>query len=290
MSVTPEQIEQLKTLQQEEINGFHTYARLAKMVKDEDNSKILERISGEEKKHYLLWKNYTQTDVSPKRSSINFFFWISKLFGLTFGIRLMEQGEEHVQKIYKNLVNAIPEAKQVLADEEKHESELLDMLDEDALRYAGSVVLGLNDALVELTGALAGLTFAFQNTRLIALAGMITGISAAFSMSASEYLSQKSEGGKQDPMRSAIYTGIAYIITVALLVMPFLILKNYLLSLGWTILNAILVIALFNYYISVARGYSFKKRFLEMAAISMGVALLSFILGNFIRGWLGVDI
>ncbi len=290
MSITPEQIKQLKILQQEEINGYHTYARLAGMVKDVSNSKILERIAGEENKHYALWKSYTQIDVSPKKSRISFFFWVSRLFGLTFGIRLMEQGEEQVQKIYKNLVNVIPEAEQVLADEEKHESELLDMLDEDALRYAGSVVLGLNDALVELTGALAGLTFAFQNTNLIALAGLITGISAAFSMSASEYLSQKSEGGKQDPMRSAIYTGIAYIITVALLVMPFLVLKNYIFSLGWTILNAILIIALFNYYISVARGYNFKRRFLEMAAISMGVALLSFILGNFIRGWLGVDI
>ncbi len=202
----------------------------------------------------------------------------------------MELGEKKVQKIYKNLVSAIPEANQVLADEEKHETELLDMLDEDALNYAGSVVLGLNDALVELTGALAGFSFAFQNTRLIALAGLITGISAAFSMSASEYLSRKSEGGKQEPLRSALYTGLAYIITVALLVMPFLVLKNYLISLGWTILNAILIIALFNYYISVARGYNFKKRFLEMTAISLGVALLSFVLGIFIRQWLDVNI
>ncbi len=290
MPVTPEHIEQLKILQQEEINGYHTYSRLSEMVKDESNSKILARIAGEEKKHYALWKSYTQVDLPPKKSRISFFFWVSRLFGLTFGIRLMELGEEKVQEIYKNLVNAIPEAKQVLADEEKHETELLEMLDEDALRYAGSVVLGLNDALVELTGALAGLTFAFQNTKLIALAGLITGISAAFSMSASEYLSQKSEGGEQDPLRSAIYTGIAYIITVSLLVMPFLVLKNYLFSLGWTVLNAILIIALFNYYISIARGFNFKRRFLEMAAISMGVALFSFILGNFIRIWLGVDI
>ena len=290
MPIKAEHIKQLKTLQQEEINGFHTYSRLAEMVKDENNSIILARIAAEEKKHYELWKKYTQVELPPNKVQINFFYWVSKLFGLTFGIRLMELGEEKVQEIYKKLVVAIPEAKQVLADEDKHETELLEMLDEEALRYAGSVVLGLNDALVELTGALAGLTFAFQNTRLIALAGLITGISASFSMSASEYLSQKSEGGDQDPMRSAIYTGIAYIITVSLLVMPFLVLKNYLYSLGWTILNAIAIIALFNYYISVARGYNFKRRFLEMTAISMGVALFSFVLGNFIRGWLGVDI
>lgn len=288
--LTTEQIGQLKELQQEEINGYHTYLRLAKRVKDENNAAILQKIANEEKKHYALWKTYTKVDLKPNSAKITFFFWVSRLFGLTFGIRLMELGEEKVQKIYSKLEKVIPEARQVLADEERHEDELLDMLDEDALRYAGSVVLGLNDALVELTGALAGLTFAFQNTQLIALAGLITGISASFSMAASEYLSQKSEGGEQDPMRSAIYTGIAYIVTVFLLILPFLVLSNYLVSLGWTLVNAILIIALFNYYISVARGYNFKRRFLEMAAISMGVALFSFILGNFIRTWLGVEI
>ena len=290
MKITAEQIEQLKVLQQEEINGFHTYTRLAKIVKDKDNSQVLSRIAQEEKKHYNLWKGYTQTEVSPNRFKIALFFWVSRLFGLTFGIRLMELGEEKVQGIYKNLIDAIPEAAQVLADEEKHEDELLDMLDEEGLRYAGSVVLGLNDALVELTGALAGLTFAFQNPRLIALAGLITGVSASFSMAASEYLSTKSEESEQDPFRSAVYTGIAYIFTVFVLVLPYLLLSNYLFSLVWTIMNAILVIALFNYYISVARGYNFRKRFFEMAGISLGVALFSFALGSLIRIWLGVDI
>lgn len=290
MDITPEQLEQLIILQKEEINGFHTYTRLARMVKDEHNSQILARIADEEKKHYNLWKGYTQIDVKPNRTKIGLFFWISRLLGLTFGIRLMELGEENVQEIYSNLIHAIPEAGQVLADEEKHEEELLVMLDEEGLRYAGSVVLGLNDALVELTGALAGLTFAFQNTRLIALAGLITGISASFSMAASEYLSTKSDESEQDPLRSAIYTGIAYIFTVFLLVLPYLLATHYYVSLAWTILNAILIIAFFNYYISVVRGTDFKRRFLEMASISLGVALFSFVIGSLIRVWLGVDI
>lgn len=290
MVIPPEKIEQLKILQKEEINGYHTYNRLAGMVKDEHNSQVLKRIAQEEQKHYHLWKTYTQVDVKPDRFKIGLFYWISKLLGLTFGIRLMELGEEKVQGIYAELIHSIPEAEEVLADEEKHEEELLDMLDEEGLRYAGSVVLGLNDALVELTGALAGFTFAFQNTRLIALAGLITGISASFSMAASEYLSTKSEESEQDPLRSAIYTGIAYIFTVFVLVLPYLIHSNFYVSLGWTILNAILVIAFFNYYIAVARGENFKRRFLEMAAISLGVALFSFVLGKMISAWLGVDV
>jgi len=287
-AITTEQKEQLKILQKEEINGHYTYARLAEVVKDPNNSKVIKRISAEELKHYQIWKTYTGEDIKPNKFRINWFFWISKLFGLTFGIRLMEQGEEKAQGIYSKLINSIPEAAQVLADEEKHEDELMEMLDEESLRYAGSVVLGLNDALVELTGALAGLTFAFRDSRLIALAGLITGISASFSMAASDYLSTKADDDSKNPMRSAIYTGIAYIITVFILIAPFLISSNYVVSLIWTIINAILVIALFNYYISVARGYNFKQRFFEMAGISLGVALFSFLLGNVISGWLGV--
>ena len=47
------------------------------------------------------------------------------------------------------------------------------------------MVLGLNDALVELTGTIAGLTFVLTNTTLIAMAGIITGIAATLSMAAS---------------------------------------------------------------------------------------------------------
>ena len=152
------------------------------------------------------------------------------------------------------------------------------------------MVLGLNDALVELTGALAGLTLALQNTKLIALTGLITGIAAALSMATSEYLSTKTEGTVRNPLKASVYTGVAYLITVSFLVLPYLILKNYYLCLGCTMSAAVLIIALFNYYISVAKDESFKKRFLEMTALSLGVAVFSFLIGFLIRIFLGVDI
>jgi len=290
MSLTPAQKDHILILQKEELNGHYTYLKLASVVKDEHNAQVLNRIAQEEMKHYQIWKRYTETETTPKKLRIRFYYGLSRIFGLTFGIKLMELGEEKAQKTYAELVDLIPEARQILTDEEKHEDELLEMLDEESLNYAGSVVLGLNDALVELTGALAGLTFAFQNTQVIALAGLITGISAAFSMAASEYLSSKSEGGEKSPVKSAVYTGIAYIITVAILILPYLIAKNYLVSLAWTIANAILVIAIFNFYISVARGFDFKKRFFEMSLISLGVALFSFVIGNIVRRVFGINV
>ena len=69
--------------------------------------------------------------------------------------------------------------------EQEHEAALIELIDEERLRYISSMVLGLNDALVELTGALAGFTFALGNTTTIAMAGFITGSAATLSMAAS---------------------------------------------------------------------------------------------------------
>jgi VIT1/CCC1 family predicted Fe2+/Mn2+ transporter len=151
-------------------------------------------------------------------------------------------------------------------------------------------VLGLNDALVELTGALAGFTFAFQNTRLVALTGLITGIAAALSMGASEYLSTKTEETFKNLFKASAYTGIAYVFAVVVLILPYLVLDNSYISLGFTLFFAVLIIAFFNYYVSVAKEVPFKKRFLEMAGLSLGVAAVSFMVGYFLRATLGVEI
>ncbi len=156
--------------------------------------------------------------------------------------------------------------------------------------YLGSIVLGLNDALVELTGAIAGMTFAFQNTKIISIAAMITGLAAALSMGVSEYLSQKTEKSTLVSYKSALYTGFSYLITVILLVMPFMFGNNAFLSLIFTIIIAISIIFLFTLYLSRVRGYDFKKRFFEMFTLSMGVALISFVFGLLIRNFFGVDV
>jgi VIT1/CCC1 family predicted Fe2+/Mn2+ transporter len=281
---------QVLGFQQTEITEHHIYKRLAKKVNSPENAKIIEQIAEDELHHYNGWKKYTNQDIEPRWFYVWFYYFISVVFGFTFGIKLMERGEENAQANYAGISNAIPEALKFQHEEDVHEEQLINMLDEERLRYAGSIVLGLNDALVELTGALAGLTLALQDVKLIALSGLITGIAASMSMAASEYLSTRSENTSKQPVRAAIYTGIAYIITVALLVLPYLLLENYILDLVITLTIAVAIIAVFNYYISVAKGESFRARFTEMAGLSLGVALFSFIVGYFIRQWLGIEV
>lgn len=281
---------QILVFQETEITEHHIYKRLAKRINSSENAKILDQIADDELDHYNRWKKYTNQDVQPRWFLVWFYYFVSVVFGFTFGIKLMERGEENAQKNYADVSGVVPEAKKIQHEEDVHEERLIGMLDEERLRYAGSIVLGLNDALVELTGALAGLTLALQDVKLIALSGLITGIAASMSMAASEYLSTRSEETSKQPVRAAIYTGIAYIITVALLVLPYLLFENYILDLVITLITAVLIIAIFNYYISVAKGESFRARFTEMASLSLGVAVFSFVIGYFIRQWLGIEV
>ncbi len=288
-NLTPRESAVSTKAQRLEMTEHTIYAKLARVIRDKENAEVLGRIAKDELEHYEFWAKVTGKKIKPARLLVAWFVFVSRFFGLTFGIKLLERGEERAQIAYGEVLHLDPEVQKIIDEEDAHEHELIEMLEEEHLQYVGSVVLGLNDALVELTGALAGLTFALQNTRLIALAGLITGIAASFSMAASEYLSTKSEGG-ENAGKSALYTGAAYIGTVILLVLPYLLIASYLVCLAATIAIAILIIFVFNYYISVAKDYSFKKRFFEMAGLSLGVAIVSFGIGYVIRVVLGVEV
>lgn len=281
----------IKKMQQNELTESYIYEAIAKFAKGEENKAVLLRLSREEKAHYEVWKQYTGLEMKPQKLKVFRYKLIAKILGFTFAIKLMENGEEIAQAEYEALAQEVPESVAIQKQEDEHEEVLLEMLDEERLQYVGSMVLGMNDALVELTGSLAGFTFALQNTRLIALSGLIIGISATLSMASSEFLSARSEG-RTDAFKSCAYTGIAYLITVILLIAPYMIFDNsqFMLALACMIGIVILIIAGFTYYISVAKGEKFFARFLEMAVISVGVAIISFVVGIIAKKFLGVDV
>jgi VIT1/CCC1 family predicted Fe2+/Mn2+ transporter len=286
----PELTATLLAMQKDEITEHHIYSKIAAAQKDPHNREVLPRIAQDELGHYGIWKRYTHQDVEPNTSRIWFYYLIARVLGITFAIKLMEGVEKRAQSYDKGLIDTIPEIQTILTNEENHERELIALIDEERLKYVGSVVLGLNDALVEFTGTLAGLTFAIQNTQIIAVVGLIMGVAASLSMGASEYLSQRSDGGPTDPLKASVYTGVAYILTVALLILPFLVLANPYYALILTLLGAVLVIFLFTFYISVAKDLPFWKRFGEMLVISLGIAAISFVIGIFIRTVLNITV
>lgn len=281
----------ISKMQQNELNEAIIYKKIAKFAKGEKNKETLLRLSQEELNHYEIWKQYTGKELKPQKGKILKYTLIARLFGYTFAIKLMEKGEANAQEQYQMIMDEVPEASRIKEEEEVHENALIEILDEESLKYVGSMVLGLNDALVELTGSLAGFTFALQDTKLIAISGLIVGISATFSMAASEFLSARSEG-RNDAFKSCTYTGVAYLVTVGLLIAPYLIVDNshFIFAFIAMIAVVVLIIFVFSYYVAVVQDQKFGKRFLEMFLISIGVAVLSFGVGLLAKNVIGIDI
>jgi len=276
-------------LQVNEITEHLIYEKLSRETKDSHNKEILQRISKDELRHYNIWKDHTEHSPKPNKFKIWLFYIMAKVLGITFGIKLMEMGEIEAEKVYGEIVEHVPAAAAIVADEHKHEKQLISMIDEERLKYIGDVVRGLNTALIELMGAVAGFTLALQDTRFIVTAGLITGIAMSLSLAGTEYLATKSSEGSHNPVKSGIYSGAANLLAVLLLLFPYFVFSNIYFSLVVMIIIAVVIVFLFTFYVSVALEISLKRRFLEMVLISFGTAALAFAVGFLARMLLHID-
>ena len=172
-----------------------------------------------------------------------------------------------------------------------NEASFLELIKEEKVEFVSSIVLGMNDGLIELTGALAGFSLALSKPAIVAMAGLITGISAALSMAASAYMATKHEvGSKKPPAKVATYTGISYIIVVAILVTPYFIFSNVFISLTVMLGLVILIIAGMTLYTSVLFRRKFHHQFGQMLLFSLGVALISFTIAYLFQRFSGIGV
>ncbi len=277
--------------QKAEATGSAIYLYCANHTKDEKNKTILHKIAREEALHADIWYKYTGKFVKPNRLKVLWNIILFHLLGYTFVLKILESKEYSDIEGLSAVIHMAPEVKEIIDQEMEHERMLRDVLDEERLNYVGAMVLGLNDALVELTGSIAGLTFVLVNTKLIAMAGIITGIAATLSMAASNYLAEKADGNPK-ALKASVYTGITYFFTVIFLVLPYLIFPNdaYLYALITMIFVVVFLIFVFNYYISIVKSKAFWSRFFEMTGISLSVAAISFLIGMLAKYFFGVDI
>lgn len=286
-----ENLKLMLRFQRDELTASVVYAHFAKRLKDQKNRVLLEKISKDEARHAQIWQKYTKRTVRPCWIRLIWYTFLTYVLGYTFVVKVLENGEYTGVQEIKTLEKDVPEVNDIIVQEKEHERRLIETLDEERLNYVGAMVLGLNDALVELTGTIAGLTFVLTNTTLIALAGIITGIAATLSMAASNYLAERADGNPK-ALKASIYTGIAYLVTVVFLVLPYLLAPAhmYLQALSCMIGIAILTIFLFNYYIATVRSERFMPRFIEMASISLSVALISFLIGLLAKLCFHIDV
>lgn len=279
----------VRRMQNNEATDQQIYTALAQLTASGNNRQVLERIARDEAGHCAVWQRYTQKEARVNRFRVRFYTLLGRIFGLVFVINLLESGEDDAVENYRALGRELPEALSIMEDETRHEAQLVELIKEEKLNYISSMVLGLNDALVELTGALAGFTLALNDNRMVSMAGFITGVAATLSMAASEYLAKKADTTEKHPLKAAVYTGVAYMVTVAFLLFPYVVLADPLPALAVCLGNAALIILGFTYFVSVVRKTSFLRGFTEMITISFSVAGISFLIGWGARMFFGIE-
>jgi VIT1/CCC1 family predicted Fe2+/Mn2+ transporter len=286
-----------------ELFNHHLYRALAEADDDARNRELLQALAEHERRHFEFWirlAGASPDEVAVPQRKLRFTLLARKILGLTFTIRRLERAEEETIRRYEQILDtggldgeASERLRQIIRDEQEHEREFEQRLSDERVAYLGAAVLGLNDALIELTGGLTGLVSSISNSRLIGFTGLIVGIAASLSMGASNFLSERMTPQSQQalqPLRAAIYTGVAYILVVLGLVAPFFIGIDRRIALLVTWIVAIGIIAGFSYYSAHVQMTSFRRLFGQMLALGLGVAVVTFLIGRVVSRTLGIEV
>jgi VIT1/CCC1 family predicted Fe2+/Mn2+ transporter len=275
---------------------YVVYTELAAIETNADFKRILEELVGHEIEDYRFWLELSREKVfRVPRLLVAAYKLVRRVLGLTFTAKLLERRETEMIRRYSSLLGGVADEKvrrgisRILEHESYHEAQLIGQVHEQKIQFLSSVILGLNDGLIELTGALVGFSFALRRTALVALTGLITGVAASLSMAASAYMQARHEPGK-DPRRAATYTGLSYFVVVCLLVAPFLVFDDVFGALAVMGAIVLAILASVSFYSAVLQEVGFRRRFLEMTVLSVGVAAIAFAIGWAFRSLTGIEL
>ena len=285
------------------------YSHLAKEEDHPKHKRFLNKLTAEEKKHEELLREILKDEgVKPRRShflwlKLAFYRFISAIFGVPFGIAVIEREEDQTIKEYIAALSQIKEKrstdklKTIIKDEEAGEQELQDNLNDysEHFDYIKSIVFGLNDGLVEILAVVAGLAVVATSPFVVVIGGIIVGISGTLSMAGGAYLSSKSYNLVEEekkgtsttnsPFKDAAYTGIFYFLGSLSSVVPFAAGLSGFAGILTAIIIVSIVLILGSAVIGIVSKTSIKRRSLEMLTISLGAAFVTIILGIILRSY-----
>ena len=272
----------------DEFSDCTLYDRLSKTVNSDSPFKeILLDLSATEHKHFEFWRKYVPGE-EPKLARLKLYWvlFLRKFFGLTFATRYLDRHEGKVVQEYEGLARLIPEADRpayddMVADEKEHEKAFAKKVESSAIRYIAFVVLGLADALVEISGIHAGWLGLFEKTEIAGLAGVVAGGAASLAM-ASAAFAQAKQGFSGSARLSAVYTGVSYFVTAIILATPYFLTSSMILALATSLTLAVAILAVTTWYSTVIQQKLFPRDFVEILAILFGTVILVFLLGAFV--------
>ena len=184
-TLNPELVKLAAESAQDEYADRSVYLALARREKNPVFKKALENIGNGEQSHYEFWKNYApDVKVSAKRLRMYVIVLLRLILGLTFTLKLLERHEGKLHERYKKLAEYIPQSdmahfQAMMESEESQEDLLIGEIKENRVKYMSFIVLGLADAVVEISGIHAGSLGIYGRTELAGLAGIILAASLA---------------------------------------------------------------------------------------------------------------
>lgn len=301
----------------DEVLDHEVYKRLERSEKDSKLKWLLGELAAKEQKHMAIWMKLIgeehATPIPPRFAKPKSFAFIlvRKIFGITFMIKLLERNESAGLKAYSDALSGSALSakdkrytRQIIADETGHELALQQevRLHAKNLNYIQSIVFGLNDGLVEVLAAIAGLAAFSASAAFVIIGGIIVAISGTLSMTGGAYLAAKSQNiveegvnrnkehsaASGEPIRNAYYTGVYYFLGAMVPAAPFLMGYMGFLGIGLAILFTSVVLTIASIVIAVIGGTGIRHRVIEMLAISLGASAVTIIIGTLARGYLGI--
>ncbi|QQG48482.1 MAG: rubrerythrin family protein [archaeon] len=296
----PAEVSSLPSVAKKRMSDEYTdsilYERLSRTVsKESPFSEALRQLSATEHRHYEFWKRYAPgEEPTVARAKLYWVLFLRRLFGLTFASRYLDRHESNVINDYKGMSQMIPPEdrasfEEMVADEQDHEKAFELKIESSAIQYISFVVLGLADALVEITGIHAGSLGIYNRTEYAGLAGVVAGAAASLAM-ASAAFAQAKQGFKGSARLSAIYTGVSYFITAIILATPYFLTPSMIYALSSSMVLAVIIVTLITYYSTVISGKPFLRDFLEIVVIMLAVTVVLYFFGSFIGVSTGIRI
>lgn len=278
---------------EDEYTDHLVYQKLAARENNAERRETLLSLSRQEEAHYKFWKSLLDGyEPRVRRLFLQMVVLMRYLFGVTFAVKFLERHEEQVIEEYRRVRPQVDgeagtRLDQIIADEEKHEDFFIGQINEGVVKYLGFIVLGLADAIIEITGVHAGFLGVTSSTTMAGVAGLIVGFAAAISMATAAYLQAK-QSTERNPITSALITGFSYILAVVFLALPYFLTGNMLLAFIVSLFMAMLLTAYFTFYSAVLFDRHFGKEFLESSALTIGTAIATYLFGEFLGRLFGI--
>ncbi len=192
------------------------YRHLSDIETDPELKEEFMRLSQVEAEHALFWRSFLEkrgVKVTPPKvgkGKILYAKLLRKLLGAGTTVSILELGESQAVNKYYEYLKAnkdlseeeITAIKQIIFEELEHEKIFAEEKKKFHTENVRDFVLGMNDGLVEILGAVFGLSAVYPTKPfLVGFSGLIVGVAGSLSMAVGTFISVRSQRQVNESIR-----------------------------------------------------------------------------------------